>query len=94
MVQIADMSIVKEALSQLFDEKFKSFQQPKSTSTNSDFVGDKEARQILSGSEKPVSKPTFNNFRKRHDIKTYYSSNQRIIFSCQEIIEAIKTTKK
>ena len=93
MVQIAEIAIVESVLSRLLDEKLGALKLNKANSPEYDFVSDRTARCILAGGDKPLSKPTFNKLRKEKGVRTYHSSENRVLFSRAELHAIIAGSK-
>lgn len=88
----SELAEIKEALFHL--KNFLKAPPTPSSLIGSDFVGQLTARQILSGSEKPISRPTFNKIRKDRNIRTYHSTDKRVVFSRQELFSIIQNSSK
>ncbi len=94
MVQLIQIPLedFKAIIGEVFDQKFQNYYSPK-LPFQEEHVNDLTARQILGGGSKPISKPTFNKLRVEGKIKTYHSSNKRVVYSRNELINFIRTEK-
>ena len=91
MIQLITLSIedFKQILTDVVDERLKFHL--KKPEAELEYVNDLAARKLLSGGDKPIARPTFNILRKEGKIKTFHTTDKRVVFSRQQILDYIGT---
>jgi DNA topoisomerase IB len=83
---------LKQIFSEAIEEKLKAISGDQAKVY--DFLDDHSARCIIAGSDKPISKETFNKLRREKKFNTYQGTEKRTLYSREELQTYIKSMKK